>query len=158
MHLNSILTIVENERLEKLSIHIVIKDAFLRFIKTFFYNYMPYNEWLTDTTLSKQEVLRDMCFFWEDLTSAHAYRTVASWQYIKQKTDVSNDDGTTRDECYEANKKFREVILNYFAFPLLLDSELLYGSEGKIYKAEQINPLLQRTIERFQLVYAVHKA
>ena len=50
------------------------------------------------------------------------------------------------------------MILDYFAEPTLDVSELLYGSEGKIYKAEQVNPLIQRTIDRFKLVYAVHKA
>ena len=69
-----------------------MKDAFLRFIKTFFYNYIPYNEWLTndDASESNRIVLRDMCFFWQDLTTAEAFRTVSTWQYIKLKTDIAD--------------------------------------------------------------------
>ena len=49
-------------------------------------------------------------------------------------------------------------MLDYFDAPNEIIAELLYGAEGKYYKVEQINPVLQRTIDLFQLVRAIFKA
>ena len=136
----------------------VLKDAFLRLTKTFFYNYFPYNDWVTSSQLTKLVIKLDMCYYWEDLATAQAHRTIFGWQAAKLKGELVSDGQLSHEECNAANNKLREIVLDYFDHSTAVITELLYGFQGKTFKSHQINPLLQRTIDRFQLVLAIFKA
>ena len=89
----------------------------MRFSKTFFYNYLPFNDWATNALNSKLIVDLDMCYFWDDLATAETHGTIFGWQRSKQKDEITNDHEDQRQECDLTNKKLREVILDYFNEP-----------------------------------------
>ena len=56
------------------------------------------------------------------------------------------------------NQKIRQILIDFFEEPTPVIAEFLYGSEGKKYKAEEINPILNQITKRFVTTYAVLKA
>ena len=62
------------------------------------------------------------------------------------------------EEVIETNRKLRQVLVEFFDDPTDRIAELVYGSEGKTYKAETILPILQQILDRFKTCFAVFKA
>ena len=151
---NLILTVCESEAKEQLVIHETLKDGFLRLAKSLFYNYLPFNKWVGPNYPNN----RVMCYLWDSLTDAQPHQTVYGWEKFKYGQDRGSGHGIEEEECIDTNRKLREILLDYFAAPNMRVSELMYGSEGKTYKYDQLGPLLQQIIDRFTTVYAVFKA
>ena len=52
----------------------------------------------------------------------------------------------------------RQILIDFFDQPTNYLQEFLYGSEGKTYKQEEVNPILQDIIDRLKLIYTVFLA
>ena len=79
---------------------------------------------------------------WDSLKEAQPQKTVYSWEKFKLGQDRGSGFGIIEEECIETNWKLREILLDYFFVPTHFISEFFYGSEGKNYKANQVNPIL----------------
>ena len=112
--------------------HPTLKDGFLRLVKALFYNYMPFNRWVSE----KNPNNRVMCYLWNSLSEAEPHKTVYSWEKFKYGQERGSGHGIDEKECIDTNNKLRQILLDFFDEPVAIVSELLYGSEGKTYKYE----------------------
>ena len=92
------------------------------------------------------------------ISEGKPHHTVYSWEKFKYGEERGAGNGISEEECLATNNKLHQILIDFLAEPTMKISEYLYGSEGKKYTPENINPILQQIINRFKLIYAVVKA